>query len=387
VSEAQWAVLLSGVWVLWHIVTVVLFKNTKQLSEYSASVASDASLVSVVVPARNEARNIARCVGSLLASTYPNFEVIVVDDHSTDGTGEIVRQFAAGDAAGRVRVLEAPALPEGWFGKQWACQSGAEVARGELLLFTDADTAHGPELLARSVNAMRARGAALFTVAGRQEMVTFWEKVVQPFVFAILLSRYGGLERMSQSTNPRNKIANGQYLLFTRAAYDALGRHASVRHHVAEDMMLAQRCAVLGLPMHMVMGREHLSTRMYTSLEEIRRGWGKNVFAAGRDALPPLIYAVARYVYPLPALVTLLPTVLLVLALLNGASGAVLASAWVAQGVTALFWIGVYTYSGLSIVWALTYPLGAVVFGWILGEAAWRGDKVQWKGRSYVSKS
>ena len=103
--------------------------------------------------------------------------------------------------------------------------------------------------------------------------------------------------------------------------------------------------------------------------------------------MPPWLYAVARYVYPLPALVTLLPTVLLVLALMNGASGAVLASAWVAQGVTALFWIGVYTYSGLSPVWALTYPLGAVVFGWILGEAAWRGDKVQWKGRSYVSKS
>jgi chlorobactene glucosyltransferase len=281
----------------------------------------------------------------------------------------------------------APPLPDGWFGKQWACQTGADTARGELLLFTDADTAHGRELLTRSVNASRERGAALFTVAGRQEMETFWEKVVQPFVFAILLGRFGSLELMSRSTNPRSKIANGQFLLFTRAAYDAVGRHEGVRSHVAEDLMLAQRCAALGLPMHMVLGREHLSTRMYTSLAEIRRGWGKNVYAAGRDTMPPWLHAVARYVYPLPALMTLLPTVLLVAALAGGAGGGVLAAAAIAQGVTALFWLGIYRYTQLSSVWALSYPLAAIVFGWILGEAAWRGSAVTWKGRAYESRS
>lgn len=386
-GESQWAVLLCGVWVVWHVLVVLLFRQSKHLSEYSAAAAPDAPLVSVVVPARNEARNIERCVRALLGSSYPRFEVIVVDDHSTDGTGELVRAIAAQDAAARVRVVEAPALPEGWFGKQWACQTGASAARGDLLLFTDADTAHGPELLSRSVNAMRVRGAAMFTVAGRQEMETFWEKVVQPFVFAVLLGRFGSLERMSRSTTPRNKIANGQFLLFTRAAYDAVGQHAAVKSHVAEDLMLAQRCTVMGLPMHMVLGQEHLSTRMYTSLGEIRRGWGKNVYAAGRDTMPPWLYAVARYVYPLPAVVTLLPTVLVVLALLNDASAPVLTAAWIAQGVTALFWVGVYSFSGLSPLWALSYPLGAAVFGWILGEAAWRGDKVEWKGRRYVSKS
>jgi chlorobactene glucosyltransferase len=389
VSEAQWAALICGAWVVWHVAVVVRFRSSKQLSEYSERAPRDAPLVSVVVPARNEARNIERCVRHLLDSSYPRFEVIVVDDHSTDGTGTLVRAIAATDVAGRVRVVDAPPLPEGWFGKQWACQTGASTARGDVLCFTDADTAHGPELLTRSVNAQRERGAALFSVAGRQEMETFWEKVVQPFVFAILLSRYGSLEAMSQSRVPRNKIANGQFLLFTRAAYDAVGQHKSVRAHVAEDLMLAQRCTALGLPMHLVLGREHLSTRMYTSLGEIRRGWGKNVYAAGRDSFPDsrALREAVRFVYPMPAIVALLPTIALVSALATGASGAVVTAAAIAQGVTLAFWIGVYTFSHLSPMWALSYPLAAVVFGWILGEAAWRGGQVEWKGRQYVSKS
>jgi chlorobactene glucosyltransferase len=143
VTPALWAALLCGAWVVWHVLVIALFRHSRDLGDYSAVAAPDAPLVSVVVPARNEARNIERSVRSLLASAYPRFEVIVVDDHSTDGTGDIVRRLASDDAAGRVRVVGAPPLPDGWFGKQWACQTGAETARGELLLFTDADTAHG----------------------------------------------------------------------------------------------------------------------------------------------------------------------------------------------------------------------------------------------------
>ena len=114
------------------------------------------SRVSVIVPARNEAHNIARCVGSLLASDYPDFEVIVVDDRSEDGTGAAARALATPTAAGtaRLRVLDGAELPKGWFGKQWACWQGVQEAGGALLLFTDADTVHAPTLLARSVGAL-----------------------------------------------------------------------------------------------------------------------------------------------------------------------------------------------------------------------------------------
>lgn len=388
-NAVHWpAWLASALWIGWHVWIVVRFLDSARLDSYSDSAPADAPLVSLVIPARNEARNIERCLRSVLTTTYPALEVFVVDDHSTDGTGEIARRIAAEDQQQRVTVLEAPPLPEGWFGKQWACHTASLKARGVLLCFTDADTTHGRELLTRSVNALRARDAALFTVVGRQEMVTFWEKVVQPFVFAILMSHTGSLEAMSRSMDPRRKFANGQFLLFRRDAYDKAGGHASVRDHVAEDLMLAQQFAKLGLPAHMVLGREAMSTRMYTSLDEIRRGWGKNVYAAGRDVLPigPITRRILPFIFPLPAFVALIPTVTLVLGLTGAAGPGTLFFGVVSSVTSMTFWVGAFLYARLNPLWSLTHPLAALVFAWILAEAAWNGSRVSWKGRAYVSR-
>ena len=401
-TEHWLAIAAALAWCAPMVLVVWRFRDTRSLSEYPVAPPADAPLVSVIIPARNEAHNIARCLRSVLAAAYPALEVIVVDDHSTDGTGEIARAIATEDLAkrrkpgetrasqqpdARVRVITAPSLEAGWFGKQWACQAGARVAKGSLLCFTDADTTHGPELISRSVNALLARGADLFTVAGRQEMVTFWEKVVQPSVFALLLSRYGGLEAMSRATRPRSKIANGQFMLMRREPYERLGGHAAVRGHVAEDLRLAQLFTEQGLAMHMVLAREQLSTRMYTSLDEIRRGWGKNVYAGGRDTFPsgPIMRFILPFVFPLPALVPLVPTVVLVLALLGVLGAGALWFGAIAATVNLLFWIGVYMFSGLSPLWGFAHPLASVVFAGICTEAAWKGSRVEWKGRRYES--
>jgi len=407
-AELGTAAIAAALWSGWIIAVVLRFLDSTRLADFAPDLPADAPLVSVVIPARDEAHNIETCLRSILESTYAHLEVIVVDDHSRDGTGDIARRIAAEDAESaepgaarsaasgerdavvpRVRVLDAPPLPEGWFGKQWACHTGASAARGDLLCFTDADTRHGPELIARGVNAMRARDAALFTVAGRQEAHSFWEKVVQPFVFALLLSRYGGLESMSRSRNPKDRIANGQFLLFSREAYLTVGGHAAVRDHVAEDLMLAQRVAERRLPMLMVLAPDHLSTRMYTSLDELRRGWGKNVYAAGRDTLDlgPFSRRILPFIFPLPALVPLVLTVALALALAGVLGPGALLFGSFAGGVNLLFWIGVYGYSRLNPLWGLLHPLAAIVFAWILAEAAWRGSRVSWKGRDYVSRS
>lgn len=378
-AGAVWITLLAAV--MWR------FRDSKLLDEYPSEAPENPPLVSVVLPARNEALNIDACLRSVLASTWPNLEVVVVDDHSEDGTGAIARRVAEADA--RVRVIEAPDLPEGWFGKQWACHTGARDARGAILCFIDADTRHGTELLARSVNALRARRSDLFTVAGRQEMRTFWEKVVQPVVFAILLLRYGGMERMSRSTRPRDKIANGQFLMITREAYDRSGGHAAVRDHVAEDLRLAQRFTEEGLAVHMVLAPEHLSTRMYTSLREIRKGWGKNVFAAGRDTVSS--GAVMRLLFPFALPFAPLVAIVPMIAFLLGWSGLLGPEAIWFAAITApahlLFWVGIYAYSRVNPLWALLHPLGAVVFAWICAESAWRGSQVSWKGRAYISRS
>jgi chlorobactene glucosyltransferase len=391
---------LALLWVALLVTVVVRFLDSKRLSAYQPVARGDAPSLSLIIPARNEARNIGDCLRSVLASDYPRLEVIVVDDHSTDGTGDIVRAIAATDA--RLRVVPAPDLPAGWFGKQWACQSGARAATGDLLCFTDADTRHAATLLSRSVGAMRARGADLFTVAGHQEAVTFWEKVIQPFVFSILLARYGGLEAMSRSTKPIDKIANGQFILLSRRSYERIGGHAAVKDHVAEDLRLAQLVTERGMQAHMLLARDELRTRMYTSLSEIRRGWGKNVYAAGRDTLPlnAVTAKIFPWVFPLPALLPVLPLVCLAfgLAALGGVDGAtasigevgsiggVLLFAAITAPATLLYYAGVYAFARLNPLWALSYPLAAVAFSGICAEAAWRGSKVQWKGRDYESR-
>ncbi|MFP5503409.1 MAG: glycosyltransferase family 2 protein, partial [Candidatus Sericytochromatia bacterium] len=172
----------------------------------SAFVEGGAPLVSIIVPARNEAHQIGKCVSSLLAQEYPAYEVIVVDDRSEDGTLEVLRGF--NDS--RLHVFEGAPLPEGWMGKSWANHQAVERARGRWLLFTDADTWHAPGALAATVGHAEAVGADLLSLFPFLECETFWEKLIQPailFMIAATLPRHA-LEDPSKPV----ALANGQYL-------------------------------------------------------------------------------------------------------------------------------------------------------------------------------
>lgn len=365
-------------------------RDRTTLDDYPAHAPPDAPRLSVIVPARDEARNIARCVRSILDTTYAEVELLVVDDHSTDGTAALARAAAAGDP--RLRVLPNPPLPPGWMGKQWACATGAAAATGTILCFADADTAHAPDLLPRTVAAMRARQAALLSVAGRQELGTFWEKVVQPQVFAVIAGRYGGGDRVSRARRPVDKIANGQCLLMTRTAYDQVGGHAAVRDVVVEDLKLAQRTAALGLPVHLVVGERQLTTRMYTSLPELVRGWRKNVYAGGREAMP--LGRLGQLLFPflllLPAAAQLWPPLVLLAALLTPLGAPAVSdrdtlAAIIKVGATLTFWSAVYRRANLSPLWALAFPIGAATYLTIALQAITRGRHVEWRGRKYLS--
>ena len=363
-------------------------RHSRSLDEYPPLETSGAPRVSVVVPARDEARNIARCVRSILATRYPDLELVVVDDHSTDGTADLARAAAAGDP--RLSVVANPPLPPGWMGKQWACATGARHARGPILCFADADTTHAPDLLPRAVAAIRARGAALLSVAGRQEMGTVWEKLVQPQVFAVIAGRYGGTERVSRSRHAVDKIANGQCLLMTRAAYDRIGGHASVRDVVVEDLKLAQRTHEAALPVHLLLGEAQLATRMYTSLGELVAGWRKNVFAGGREAMP--FGRAGQLLFPLllvlPALAQLWPLASLAAWSLGVVHDPVEPrAAALALAATLLFWAATYHRAGLSPLWALAFPAGALLYLAIALQAIARGQRVEWRGRHYLSAS
>jgi chlorobactene glucosyltransferase len=336
----------------------------------------------VVVPARDEAAHIGDCVRRILASEYPALELVVVDDHSSDGTAALAREAAAGDP--RLTLVEPPPLPRGWLGKQWACAHGAAGAAADFLLFTDADVRHAPDLHARLVHAARHREAHLVTIAGFQETHTFWERVVQPFVFAILALWYGGPATVNRSRHPRGKIANGQCLLFERRAYDAFGGHAAVRGRAAEDLAFAQGMSAAGYRVHLALGEDQMSTRMYDSLGAIVAGWKKNVYAAGRETLPAgrLGRAMARLLVPGPALLARAPPVTLVwgMARHHAAATAFGASASAALLVVAL---AVGRQFRIAPWYALAFPLGAAVYLYIALAAVLRGDRVRWKARDY----
>jgi chlorobactene glucosyltransferase len=381
------AVLWSLPWIIPPVVTFFRLRHSRSLEDESDIPPDNPPLVSVIVPARNEAHNVARCVKSILSTTYPNLELIVVDDSSTDGTAQIARDAAERDP--RARFIASPPLPDGWFGKQWACATGAKVARGSVLHFTDADTVHAADLVTRSMSAMRRTRAQLFSVTGRQELGGFWEKVIQPQIFTILAMRYGGTESVTKATNVRDKIANGQCIFVTHDSYNSIGGHASVRSSVAEDLKLAQHFFAARKRVVLMLGINQLSTRMYGSLGEIIRGWQKNVFAGGLDAVP--FGKVGQTIFPLfllmPPLMQLLPPLALVLVAAGlTAGGTLLVWAAISGSVTLLWWILVYVTIRDNPLYALVYPVGALVLLYIFFTAVIRGRRVTWKGRTYISQ-
>jgi chlorobactene glucosyltransferase len=372
--------------VITPIVTGWRVARSRSIDEESIDPPDNAPRVSVVIPARNEARNIERCLRSVLSNNYPGYEVVVIDDQSSDGTGDIARSIAAADP--RARVIETGSPPEGWFGKQWACETGARSTRGDILLFADADTVHSSDLITRAVKMMLHRNADLFSVVGKQELGSFWEKLIQPLVFGMMAVRYGGTESITNSRFIKSKIANGQCLFVRRSSYEELGGHSLVRSHVADDMMMAQRFFARGKRVAAAEGIDQLSTRMYTSFGELVRGWGKNVFAGGRDSVP--FGMLGQILFPFfllsAPLFTVVPAFVLVVNLIQGMNKDLLLWASIAASAQTILWMVVYVRMKVSPLYALISPIGALVVLYIFARAALRGQKVEWKDRQYVSR-
>lgn len=380
-------------WLLTPVLLLVRLRTTPSLDDVADEPPARgvAPRVSVILPARNEAVHIEACMRSIRASSWPDLELVVVDDHSTDGTGAIARRVADGDP--RVVVIDAPDLPPGWFGKQWACETGARHASGSLLLFTDADTRHAPDLVTRLVRLRDERRAELMSVAGRQDMGTIWEQAVQPTVFSLILLRYGGARAIESARRRADVVANGQCFLLSRDGYERIGRHEAVRDFVAEDVMIAQAVHASGRRVSLALGVGQLRTRMYDGLASLMRGWGKNVYAGGRFAMRG--GAVGRALYPLLLLsfplALLAPFMALVAALALRAGGVGDTGPWFVWGAIGAAGV-LATFVGANVLnrdpwWrALLAPLGAAILLAICVLAIGRGRHVSWKGRGYVAR-
>lgn len=233
-------------------------------------------LVSVLIPARNEAAHIERTLRMLRAQDYPNFEIVVLDDASSDGTAQVVRR--ASDSDPRLLLLPGLPLPPGWLGKAWACQQLFQHARGDLLLFTDADVRWHSGALQAVVRQFQESRAHLLAVFPTQETVTWGERLIVPLMGMAIL---GYLPILAAHHIPWASFAaaNGQCLLFDRAAYVRIGGHESVKTSLIEDVSLARLIKRNGLRLRLTDGAGLISNRMYGNWREVRDGFAKNIIA------------------------------------------------------------------------------------------------------------
>jgi chlorobactene glucosyltransferase len=340
-------------------------------------------LISVLLPVRNEVHQIRRCLESLLAQEYGAYELFVLDDESDDGTAEIFAELAAKHP--RLKVLKGAPLPDGWVGKTWACHQLSLQARGSYLLFTDADTIHEPGMLSRAASAMQALSAGLMTGLPHQLTETMGEKLILPLLTWVV---YGltplALVRLFKPAFLATGV--GQFMFFTRQAYDLSGGHASVRASLIEDIELSRKIQKHRLGWRLVNISSLVSCRMYRDTRSALRGFARTLYPAfgGKPLLFGFIWLWLLYLF-------LQPVVLLILHTL----GVYLPgfSTWTAAACVLLsfgLWLAVDLWYHHAWYQALLYPLTILLFTAIAARSAydhlWH-RQTSWKGRTVRVKS
>lgn len=372
-----WATLLlvagAIVVLLYQGVAIVLaYQLTRFGPAPPDTVAARHGRVSVVIAARNEEMDLGPTLDALLRQDYPDLEIVVVEGGSTDGTRAVIAARAP-----RVRCIEEPPLPPGWVGKNWACWTGARATRGDWLLFLDADVRTDPAAIRTTLDWAAEERADLATIGPQVEMVGFWERLILPLYIQLVLTYF----RTPHMHRPGSKaaMANGQYWLTRRTAYEATGGHAAVRGRVLEDVAIAQRYRDAGLRLRFAWTPQLGRTRMYRDRHEMFEGLLKNVHG--------LEFSAARQFGFLLGLIGffLLPLALLPLGL---ATGSVL-----------LIGIGTFLYValfgkhvafarsvGAPAMYGLLYPMAVAWYVVLVCTSLVRGLRhrpIDWKGRSY----
>lgn len=273
------------------VISLIAALNSLTFPRLGKSYTHAGPLTSLLIPARDEAAQIGATIGRLLAQDYANFEIIILDDHSSDGTAQIAAEAGKGDP--RLRVQAGLALPTGWTGKNWACQQLAELARGDILVFSDADVQWEAHTLAALVASMRDYQADLLTVWPTQQSITWAERLVVPMMMLAVLGYLPEI-LVRRTRWAAFSAANGQCLVFRREAYQQIGGHAAVQGSVLDDVRFARLTKGAGLRLVMALGAELLSARMYSEWRQVRDGFAKNILA-GHGNSPLLLTCSALF--------------------------------------------------------------------------------------------
>lgn len=362
---------------------------------------SPSPAVSILVPVKNEEDNIGTCLSTLLNQGYPALEIIVINDHSTDRTPEILAE-AARLTPDRIKVLEAPAMPPGWTGKNWALAQanrqglpdqaadrrlsklaqGTPQARGEWLLFTDADTRHEAHAMASVLAHAEGRNLDLLTLTPRCLAEGFWEKTLQPAAMSFL----GLWFPLFKVNDPDSKsvFGNGQFLMIRKKVYETLGGHEKVKDQYLEDFALVKEAKAARFRVECALGTKIFGTRMYRSFGGIWAGW-RRIYLHAFEKNPALLFTKSLSVL----IFSTLPFVLSLYGTASAWEGLGLSYPSLPDGVRLLilFLIWGVAWKAFGLVgapraYSLLHPLAGLILAGILSDAAWqalRKKEVIWR--------
>ena len=341
--------------------------------------------VSIILPARNEEKYLAKCLDTLIDQDYQNYEIVVIDDSSEDATREIIAEYAKKNS--KIIHVSANSKPEGWIGKNWACMEGYRQATGELLLFTDADTKHSKQVISLSVSHLLSLKLDALSAIPRLLTFDFLTKVSLPMISTFLHTRFSALN----VNNPKKKAAYffGSFFIITKKTYEQVGMHEGVKHEIIEDGALGKKVKEAGYKMKIVRG-DYLIDAVWardasTLWHALKRLMIPLYLQSKKIAIGSFLASLFLLFIPFPIFVIVnfipiesLPTKILYIS-------AAVASALIYTGAVIEVKIGLK----LKIIYALFAPIGGLVvtLGFLTGLIQANGSSsVSWRGRNYSMK-
>jgi chlorobactene glucosyltransferase len=344
--------------------------------------------VSVLVPCRNEEKRLEENLRSLLTQDYPDFEVVVLDDNSTDRTPQILEALKHSEGGSRLKTLRGAPLPTGWQGKNFACHQLSQAALGEWLLFVDADTFHAPDMLKSAVQEAADRGAQMVSTFPRQVFASTGDELTVPLMFFILLSFLPMFFTDKKIPFARSAFSTGcgQFLLVRSDAYRAALGHAGVGARISEAPVLAARVKAAGFKIVLADGSRTTSCRMYAGWSEVYRGFSRSVFASMGGSIFALLFFVIVQTYVYHG-----PWMLLAWA---AAAGSLTPAVSVTLGAAIVLpiWMRwrIHRRTGMSARWIWAHAVSIALYHVILINSFLQYRifrNTSWKGRSYAAPS
>lgn len=380
-------------WFLYIIRTIRNYKMLPELIRVKNKSSEKYPKVSVIIPTRNESKRVTPCIESMKSQTYPNLEVIIVDD-STDNTVEVIKNIVKDDK--RFKIIKEEKLEGGWVGKPHAMQQGSKEAKGEWLLLIDADTAHDQDLITSAVNHATKKKLDMLSILSELVCKSFWEKIIQPIPTGLLIF----ISPLGKVNDPKSKnaFALGPFILIKKSVFNRIGGYEKIRGKIADDVEMAKLLKESGFKIGLARAHNMMKLRMYEKFKDIWEGWSKNIFmglvqkreikAKGRQILILLIGLFVVFDMVVLPFITILLSLFVVFVLNITFWWFILDASiiiWLFS-IIAQFIVHKKYYIGNPVFSPLYFIGGIVTMGIFLNSAlkTLSGKGVKWKGRTYT---